>query len=92
MDIESLAQYKEQLAAAGNTLVVVDFHATWCGPCKQIAPRLKALVAEHEVILLKVDVDDADDVAKEEKISAMPTFFFYKVGNKFHVKVSHNKL
>uniref|UniRef100_A0A3Q0RYL9 Thioredoxin domain-containing protein n=1 Tax=Amphilophus citrinellus TaxID=61819 RepID=A0A3Q0RYL9_AMPCI len=74
------------LKEAGGKLVVVDFTATWCGPCKQIAP--KYLMAEDpansNVIFLKVDVDEAEDVSSFCKISCMPTFQFYKNGAKVH--------
>jgi len=71
--------FKNQLAAAGEKLVVVDFFATWCGPCKMIAPVLEELNKTLEdVVFIKVDVDDIEEVAAEYKITAMPTFIFIK--------------
>ena len=64
-------------------LVVIDFFATWCGPCKMISPKIEAMAGEmSNVVFLKVDVDEAEDVAEEYNISAMPTFIFLKNGQK----------
>ena len=69
-----------QLEAAGSRLVVIDFYATWCGPCKVISPVLDKMSIElkDEVVFLKVDVDETDDIAADYKIEAMPTFVFIK--------------
>lgn len=81
--VSSKADFDSQLAGAGKKLVVVDFYATWCGPCKVIAPRLEALSKDlTDVVFLKVDVDNCEDVAMEYKISCMPTFLFFKDGKK----------
>ncbi|KAM4565526.1 thioredoxin b [Fundulus diaphanus] len=83
--VEDLQEFKTILKDAGDKLVVVDFTATWCGPCKQIAPEFVKLSEQPEnqnVIFLKVDVDDAQDVSQECKISCMPTFQFYKLEQK----------
>ncbi|XP_071385751.1 thioredoxin-like [Centroberyx affinis] len=81
--IEDEAAFKKALADAGDKLVVVDFTAVWCGPCQMIAPKFEALSKEHtDCVFLKVDVDDAADVASACKIQSMPTFHFYKKGNK----------
>lgn len=80
-NIETVEDFSAELKNAGDKLVVVDFFATWCGPCKKIAPIMKELAESNpNVVFLKVDVDEADDLAKDKNISAMPTFQFYKSG------------
>ena len=74
-----------------QSLVVVDFYATWCGPCKAIAPQLEKLAAENpNVSFVKVDVDQVQDVAAESGVNAMPTFFFYKNGEKIDEVIGAN--
>ncbi|XP_078070166.1 thioredoxin-like isoform X2 [Mustelus asterias] len=71
------------LKEAGCKLVVVDFSATWCGPCQAIKPRFHELAEKNpSVIFCEVDVDDAPDLAEQCKISCMPTFHFYKNGER----------
>ncbi|RZC32434.1 thioredoxin-2 [Asbolus verrucosus] len=68
-----------KLNDAGDQLVVIDFFATWCGPCKMIAPKLAELAQEFQNILIfKVDVDECEEIAMEYNISSMPTFVFIK--------------
>nr|CAH7746475.1 unnamed protein product [Callosobruchus chinensis] len=77
--IKDKADLDTKLTDAGDQLVVVDFFATWCGPCKMISPKLEELAKEYSnVIILKVDVDECEDVAMEYNISSMPTFVFIK--------------
>jgi thioredoxin 1 len=65
--------------------VVVDFTATWCGPCQRIAPVFSKLADEMtDVCFVKVDVDENAEVAEECGIQSMPTFQFYKSGVKVH--------
>jgi len=72
-------ELKKELADAGDKLVVVDFFAEWCGPCKIIAPIISEMAKENaNVVFLKVDVDENEDSAAEYNISAMPTFIFIK--------------
>uniref|UniRef100_A0A8D3ECS6 Thioredoxin domain-containing protein n=1 Tax=Scophthalmus maximus TaxID=52904 RepID=A0A8D3ECS6_SCOMX len=83
-EVESMDQFKKELKDAGDKLVVVDFTASWCGPCKMISPYYKQLSEDaefSEVVFLKLDIDKVDDVAQSCGISAMPTFQFYKNGN-----------
>ncbi|KAN0124866.1 thioredoxin domain containing protein [Russula decolorans] len=77
--ITSLAQLDAILDKAPSKLTVIDFHASWCGPCHGIAPAYEALAKQYtNVNFLKCDVDAAQEVAGRYSISAMPTFVFLK--------------
>ncbi|XP_014844338.1 PREDICTED: thioredoxin-like [Poecilia mexicana] len=83
--VENLEEFDNILSQAGNKLVVVDFTASWCGPCRMIGPVFEKLAedsANKDVIFLKVDVDEASDVSQKCGIRCMPTFQFYKNGEK----------
>ena len=60
---------------AGSDFVIFDFTATWCGPCKAIAPVFEELAAAHpEIAFVKVDVDVCSEAATECQVMRMPTF------------------
>ncbi|OQR70327.1 thioredoxin-like [Tropilaelaps mercedesae] len=74
-------EFDEKIGGAGEKLVVVDFFATWCGPCKQAEPIFKRISEQYsDVIFLKVDVDENEDAATEYDIASLPTFIFFKKG------------
>jgi len=62
--------------------VIVDFHATWCGPCKLLGPKLEAMVEKNEgkVVMAKVDIDDHSELAMAFKVQAVPTVMAVKGG------------
>ncbi len=77
--VSSAADFHQKVKS--DKLSVVDAFASWCGPCKVISPTVEAYAKEYtNVQFLKFDVDDHGDLAQELKISAMPTFVFYKGG------------
>ena len=73
---------------------MIDCFATWCGPCKLIAPKVVKMSNEEKyskVKFYKVDVDEASDIAHELAIRAMPTFLLYKNGEKVGEVVGANE-
>ncbi|KAK6115295.1 hypothetical protein DH2020_007564 [Rehmannia glutinosa] len=81
--VHSVDEWKDhfQKAIESKKLVVVDFTAAWCGPCRFIAPILADIAKNTtHVIFLKVDVDELKTLAEEFKVEAMPTFLFLKEG------------
>ena len=61
--------------------VIIDFFATWCGPCKKIAPAFEKLAEVYpSIVFLKVDVDESPELVDKYEIQAMPTFLFMKNG------------
>lgn len=66
----------------GDSLVLVDFFATWCGPCKTMAPILKDFSTQmgDRVRVIKIDVDKAPATAETYKIQSVPTLILFKGG------------
>jgi thioredoxin 1 len=63
-------------------LVIVDFWATWCGPCRMLSPLLDEVEEEmaDKISVVKVNVDDADEIAMKFRIMNIPTLLFFKGG------------
>ena len=80
--IEHVNSLDELKLATKEGKVLVDFFATWCGPCKMIAPVLEDLDKDpnFNVKIVKVDVDEASDAAEEFKVQAIPTLMLFEEG------------
>ena len=86
LHIESTSDFK-RLLEHYDAPIVVDFTATWCGPCKAIAPVFEDLSNMSEckdLLFVKVDVDKAEELSSLCNVSAMPTFQAYYKKKKIH--------
>lgn len=76
--VESVQQYDELLAKGE---VLVDFFATWCGPCNMLSPVVEQVAKEvPELTILKVDVDELPALAQRYGVASIPTLLFVKDG------------
>ena len=78
-----------ELVEGADGLVVVDFWAPWCGPCRMIAPTLEKLAVEYEgrVTVAKVNVDENQKLSQRFKISSIPALIMFKDGKARDMKV-----
>ncbi|KAK0479563.1 putative thioredoxin [Armillaria novae-zelandiae] len=86
--INSLADFRKIID--GPKPVVVDFWATWCGPCKMIGPVFKKLAEKPEFAAVEfytVDIDEQPNIMEEVQVSSMPTFLAFKDGNKIATSI-----
>ena len=61
--------------------VLVDFYATWCGPCKMLSPVLDNLSEEVDIDIVKIDVDKHSDLAREYGVMSIPTLILFEGNN-----------
>jgi thioredoxin 1 len=69
---------------SGNSLVLVDFWADWCGPCLKIAPILEEVSSETGLLVAKLHVDENPEKTQEYSVSTIPTMVLFKDGNPVH--------
>ncbi|MDD7461524.1 MAG: thioredoxin [Prevotella sp.] len=74
---ENFESYKN-----GELPLVVDFWATWCGPCKMVGPIIEELAGDYEgkVVIGKCDVEESDELAAQFGVRSIPTILFFKGG------------
>ena len=82
MEVQITSENFESLKT-GNLPLVVDFWATWCGPCRMMAPIIEELANEYDgkVVVGKCDVEDCEELAAEFGIRNIPTILFFKDGD-----------
>lgn len=78
MKIVNKSEFSE--ITKSEKLTLVDFFADWCGPCQMLSPVLEDILKEHsdKVEIVKVDVDESQDLAQEFEVSSIPTLIFFK--------------
>ena len=89
MSVKHLTTAEFDSAVENSPLSVVDFWATWCGPCRMLAPVIEKLGEEYgeKVLIAKVDVDAEPELARRFGIMSIPTVVFLKNGKEFHRSV-----
>ena len=81
MEVQITSENFEQLKS-GEQPLVVDFWATWCGPCRMVAPILSELAEKYDgrIVVGKCDVEENEELAVEFSIRNIPTMIFFKNG------------
>ena len=75
------AEFNDQvIEASGNKLIVVDFWAPWCGPCKQLTPILEKIISKSgdKITLVKINIDENQQIAAQLRIQSIPTVYAFK--------------
>lgn len=78
VDVEGNAHLEELLEK--HAVVLVDFYADWCGPCKMLAPTVAEIAAETDATVLKIDIDIHQDLAAEYQVQGVPTLYLFENG------------
>ena len=75
--IHSVDEFRKEVNEGS---VLVDFFATWCGPCQMLSPVIEELDKQVNIKVLKIDVDEVSDLAREFRVMSIPTLIVFKNG------------
>ncbi len=83
----------KKFSRQGEQFIILDFHATWCRPCKMLAPHLQAIQNKYKgkLVVYKIDVDQEPELAKLFKVEAMPTIVFIKSKTTFKTELGYKE-
>lgn len=70
-----------------NNKVIVDFYADWCGPCKMLSPVLEKISAEENIDIVKINVDNEQELAREYGIMSIPTLIIFENGKEINKNI-----
>lgn len=71
---------KENFDDLINNRALVDFHATWCGPCKMLGPIVEEIANENLISVIKVDIDKFEDLSRKYGVMSVPTLILFENG------------
>lgn len=97
IEVTTMAEFNDVLAQskADGKIVVVDTYASWCGPCKMIAPFFAGLSVNDNykdvVVFVKVNVDNSPEISNRLGVTAMPSFYLFKDGEQVDTLTGANK-
>ena len=77
----SILEFEKEI---GNDFTIVDFSATWCGPCRMLSKVLDSISSEYKIV--KIDIDKEEELARINGINVVPTIKLYKNGSELATK------
>ena len=88
-DLTTVKEFETDIASPESKLTLVDFHASWCGPCKMMSPLIADIAETHkqQLNVVKVDADAFQSLAAEHGVRGIPTLLLFKDGKPVASKV-----